>query len=137
MGYKGDALKSQFTENKIWERQAAAAVVVPQNLQAPRGYCCCKYALQEVFVTGGKHFISDKMFKATENNRQTLEAVEMENGKKSWVEYHLRRKAALPILECLVNELENNAGQQTRKELEMLLRWKGVPVSKMGNVANR
>jgi hypothetical protein len=23
MGYKGDALKSQFTENTIWERQAA------------------------------------------------------------------------------------------------------------------
>ncbi len=53
------------------------------------------------------------------------------------MEYHLRCKAALPILERLVNELENNSMQQTSKELEMLLRWKGVLVSKMGNVANR
>jgi hypothetical protein len=31
MGYKGDALKSQFTENTIWERQAAMTVMVPQT----------------------------------------------------------------------------------------------------------
>jgi hypothetical protein len=31
MGYKGDALKSQFTENTIWERQAATTVTVPQT----------------------------------------------------------------------------------------------------------
>jgi hypothetical protein len=61
----------------------------------------------------------------------------MENGKQSLVEYHLRHKAGLPIFERLVNELENNVGQQTSKELETLLWWKGVPVSKMGNVANR
>jgi hypothetical protein len=53
------------------------------------------------------------------------------------VEYHLRRKATLPILEHLVNELKINVRQQTSKELEMLLWWRGVPVSKMGNVANR
>jgi hypothetical protein len=29
MGYKGDAPKSQFTKNKIWERQATATVMVP------------------------------------------------------------------------------------------------------------
>jgi hypothetical protein len=34
----------------------------------------------------------------------------MENGKHSWVEYHFRRKAALPILEHLVNELEKKSG---------------------------
>ena len=77
------------------------------------------------------------MFKAAEINRQTEEAAEMENGKHSRVEYHLRRKAALPNLERLVNELEENVGRQTSKELEMLLWWKGVPVSKIGNVANR
>jgi hypothetical protein len=33
--------------------------------------------------------------------------------------------------------LENVVARLTKKELEVLLRWKGVPVSKMGNVANR
>ena len=61
------------------------------------------------------------MFKAAEINRQTEEAAEMENRKQSRVEYHLRRKAALPILERLVNELEKNVGWQTSKELETLL----------------
>jgi hypothetical protein len=32
----------------------------------------------------------------------------MENGKHSRVEHHLRRKAALPVLERLVNELKKN-----------------------------
>ncbi len=77
------------------------------------------------------------MFKAAEINRQTVEAMEMEIGKHSWVEYHLRRKAALPILERMVNELEKKVVWQTSKELETLLWWKGVPVSKMGNIANR
>jgi hypothetical protein len=77
------------------------------------------------------------MFKAAEINMWTAEAGEMENGNKSQVEYHLRCKTALPILERLGNELEKNVRQQTSKELEMLLLWKDVPVSKMGNVANR
>jgi hypothetical protein len=33
--------------------------------------------------------------------------------------------------------LENNITWLTSKELEVLLRWKGVPVLKMGNIANR
>ena len=77
------------------------------------------------------------MFKAAEINRQTEKAAEMENGKHSRVEYHLRRKAALPILEHVVNELEKNVGWQTSKELETLLWWKCVPILKMGNTANR
>ncbi len=31
IGYKGDALNSQFMENTIWERQAATTVTVPQT----------------------------------------------------------------------------------------------------------
>ena len=48
-----------------------------------------------------------------------------------------RREAALPMLDRLENVLENAVTRLTGKELEVLLRWKGVPVSKMGNVANR
>jgi hypothetical protein len=47
------------------------------------------------------------------------------------------RDTALPVLDRLENELENVVARLTGKELELLLHWKGVPVSKMGNVANR
>ena len=65
------------------------------------------------------------------------EVAEREKEKKSRVEYHARREAALPIVDRLENELDNNVGRLTSKELEVLLRWKGVAASKMGNVANR
>jgi hypothetical protein len=74
-----------------------------------------------IFITGGGHVTFNNMFKVAEINRRTAEAAEMENGKKSRVEYHLRCEAELSILEHLVNELENNVGQQTSKEPEMLL----------------
>ncbi len=77
------------------------------------------------------------MFKEAEINRQTAEAAELKPGKKCRVEYWGRHEAALPILECLASELENNVGRLTSKKLEMLLWWKGVPVSKMGNISNR
>jgi hypothetical protein len=137
MGYKGDALMSKFMENQIPERQAATTVTVPQTCKHQEAIAATNTHGKKMFVTRGEHVTSNNMFKVAEINRRTAEAAEMKNGKKSRAEYHLRRKAALPILECLVNELENNVGRQTSKELEMLLQWKGVPVSKMGNVANR
>jgi hypothetical protein len=92
---------------------------------------------KKFFVTGGKHVTSDDMFKVAEINRRTAEAAEREKYKKGRVDYHRRCVAALPILNCLENELENNVGRLTSKELEALLWWKGVSVSKMGNVASR
>ncbi len=77
------------------------------------------------------------MFKAAEIVRRNAEAVEMEKDKKRCLEYHARREAALPILDRLENVLENIVVQLTGKELEVLLHWKSVLVSKMGNVANR
>jgi hypothetical protein len=53
------------------------------------------------------------------------------------VEYHVRREAALLIIDRLENELENNVELLKNKELEVLLRWKGVSVSAMRNVTNR
>ncbi len=127
MGYKCDALKSQFTENTIWERQAATTVMVPQTCERQ----------EAITATNTSMSPQTNMFKAVEINRQTAEAAEMENGKQSRVEYHLRCKAALPILERQVNELGKTVGRQTSKELETLLWWRGGPVSKMGNAANR
>jgi hypothetical protein len=53
------------------------------------------------------------------------------------VEYHARREAALPIVDRLKNELENDVVRLKSKELEVLLWWKGVPMLAMGNVVNR
>ncbi len=79
----------------------------------------------------------DDMFIAVELNQQRAKATEREKDKKSWVEYHTRREVALLIVDRLENELENDVGRLKSKELEVLLRWKGVPVSTMGNIANR
>ena len=79
---------------------------------------------------------SNDMLIAAELNQRKAEVTEREIDKKSRVEYHARRKVALPIVNRLKNELENNVGRLKSKELEVLLRWKGVPVSTMGNVAN-
>ena len=80
---------------------------------------------------------SNDMFIAAEIIRRKAEAAEREKEKKSRVEYHARREAALPIVDHLEHELDNNVGRLTSKELEVLLWWKGVATSKMGNVANR
>ncbi len=80
---------------------------------------------------------SDNMFKVAEINKRTEVAAEREKDKKCWIEYRARRGAALPIVDRLENELENNVARLTSKELEVLLRWKGVPEPRMGNVANR
>ena len=61
----------------------------------------------------------------------------MEKYKKRCLEYCTRREATLPVLDRLENVLENAVTRLTGKELEVLLHWKGVPVSKMGNVASR
>mgnify|MGYP007004156013 CR=1 FL=1 len=80
---------------------------------------------------------SNDMFKAAEMNRRKAEAAEREKEKKSRVEYHTRREAALPIINHLQNDLGGDIQRLKSKELEVLLRWKGVPASTMGNVANR
>ncbi len=62
------------------------------------------------------------MLKAAEINRWKAEDVEREKEKKSQVEYHARREAALPIVDRLEHELNNNVGRLTSKKLEVLLR---------------
>jgi hypothetical protein len=88
MGYKGDALKSQFTENAIWERQAATTVMVPQT-------CECQDAIAAANTSMSPQ---TNMFKAAEINRQTEEAAEMENGKHSQVEFPSEARPHCPSL---------------------------------------
>ena len=80
---------------------------------------------------------SNDMLIVVELNQRNAEVAEREKEKKSRVEYHARREAALPIVDRLQNDLGDDIGWLKSKELEVLLRWKGVPVLTMGNVANR
>ena len=57
--------------------------------------------------------------------------------KKVRVVFHTWHKAALIILNRLDHESDGNVARLTNKELEVLLRWKGIPVSKMGNMASK
>ncbi len=124
MGYKGDALKLQFTENTIWERQAATTVTVPQT---------CKRQ-DAIAATNTSMSPQTNMFKAAEINWQTTEAAEMENGKHSRVEYHLRRKAALPILERLVIELKKMSGGKQLRSWRCYSGGRVSPCQKWGTL---
>jgi hypothetical protein len=65
----------------------------------------------------GEHVTSDNMFKVAKINRQSEEVAEREKEKKSWVGYHVRRKAALPINDRFKNDLENNNAWLTIKHV--------------------
>ncbi len=118
-------------------RSAAVQVTVPHTHECQEALTAATTHGKKFFVTGGKHITSDNMFKSAEIVSQNAEAVEREEDWKRRLQYHARREAALPVLNCLENELENVVAWLTGKELEVLLHWKGIPVSKMGNVANR
>jgi hypothetical protein len=137
MGYRGDVLRVQFHPDKISKRKALGPVTVANMHEHQEALATAHMHGKKFFVTGGKHVTSDDMFIAVELNWRRAEAAEREKDKKSWVEYHARCKAALLIVDRLENELENNIWRLKSKELEVLLRWKGVPVLTMGNIANR
>ena len=130
-------MRARFHPDKISERKASMKVTVTNTRERQEAIAAASTHRSKFYVTGGEHVTSDDMFKAAEINRRKAKAAEREKEKKSWVEYHARRKAALPIVDRLKHELDNNVGRLTSKELEVLLWWKGVATSKMGNVANR
>jgi hypothetical protein len=116
---------------------AAPPVTVPHTHERQEALTTATTHGKKFFMTGSKYITSDNMFKSAEIVSQNAEAAEREKDRKRRLEYHARREAALPVLDRLENELENVVVGLTGKELEVLLHWKGVPVSKMGNVANR
>ena len=67
---------------------------------------------------------SNDMLIAVELNQRNAEVTEREKEKKSRVEYHARREAALPIVDRLQNDLGDDIGQLKSKDLEVLIRWK-------------
>ena len=92
---------------------------------------------KKFFVTGGEHINSNDMFISAEMGNGEREIAEMEKGKKVRIEFHVRRNATLVVLDGLDHELDGNIDRLTNKDLEVLLRWKGVLPSKMGNMANQ
>ena len=136
MGYKGEMLRAQYHEDKVRALRAAAPVTVAHNRNRQEALAAATTHGKKFFVTGGEHITSDDMFKSDEIVRRNAEAVEVEKDKKRCLEYRARREAAFPVLDRLTKVLENAVTRLTGKELEVLLRWKGVPVLKMGNVAN-
>ena len=138
-GYKGEMLRAQYHEDKFLALWADAPVTVAHTRERQEALIAATTHEKKFFMTGGEHITPDDMFKSAEIVRRNAEAVEVEveKDKKRCLEYRARRKAALPVLDRLTNVLENAVTRLTGKELEVLLRWKGVPVSKMGIVTNR
>ncbi len=137
MGYRGDVLRAQFRPEKIREMKALGPVTVANTRERQEALAAAHTHGKNFFVAGGEHVTSNDMLIAVELNQRNAEAAEREKEKKKRVEFHARREAALPIVDRLEHELDNDVGRLTSKELEVLLRWKGVAASKMGNVASR
>jgi len=136
MGYRGGVLRAQFCPDKIREMKALGPVTVTNTHEHQEALATAHTHGKNFFVTGGEHVTSNDMLIAVELNQRNAEVAEREKEKKSRVEYHARHEAALPIINHLQNNLGDDIGRLKSKELEVLLRWKGVPVSTMGNIAN-
>jgi hypothetical protein len=132
MGYRGNMLRAQFSADKVSKRKAMAPATVAHICEHQEALpAACTHG-KKFFVMGGEHVTLDDMFKAAEINRGIEESTEREKVKKSQVEYHARRKATLPILNPLKNDLESNIAQLTSKELETSLNGKALQCQKWG-----
>jgi hypothetical protein len=89
------------------------------------------------FLTGGQRLTltADDGWIASEMKERKMRAAEMEREKKRWLGNRAMHKEVLPILDRLENKLDGNVDRLKDEELKALLKWKGVPASKMGNVA--
>ncbi len=111
MGYRGDLLRAQFCPDKISERRASGPVTVGNTREHQEALAATHTHGKKFFVTGGEHVTLNDMLIAAELNQRKAEATGREKDKKSRVEYHARREAALPIVDRLKNELENDVGR--------------------------
>jgi len=132
MGYDTDLLKTEFNEDRIRaaavEEELDLSVTVANTHERQEALAKATTYGKKFYVTGGEHITSDDMFIAAEMGNRKREIAEMEKDNKVRVEFHTRRDAALIILDRLNHESDGNVARLTNKELEVLLRWKGVPV---------
>jgi hypothetical protein len=125
--------------DKIRERQAAAVpVTIAQTCEHQEAIASDNTTGKRFFATGGgTHITTDDGFIAAEMNRRNKVVAEREKEKKSWFERHARRDTALNVLDRLKYELGGGISGLSGAELTVLLRWKGILVTKMGTVANK
>jgi hypothetical protein len=72
--------------------------------------------MSNLFVQAqAKHVTSNDLLISAELNQRKAEVIWREKDLKSWMEYHVRRKAALPSVDRLKNELENSVGRLKSK----------------------
>jgi len=139
MGYDADLLKTGFDEDRIKEaaEDFTLSVSVANTHERQEALVKATTHGKKFCVTWGEHINSNDMFISAEMGNREREIAAMEKGKKVRIEFHARRNAALVVLDRLDHELDGNVERLTNKDLEVLLRWKGVLSSKMGNMANK
>ena len=81
------------------------------------------------------HLTSDHGFIAAEMCFCEAAVMEKEKETKSQMKGNAKRDAALIIFDCLENHLDGNINALLSKELDTLLKWKGVQVLKMDDKA--
>ena len=99
-------MRVQFCPDKIREMKASGPVTVANMRERQEALAAVHTHGKIFFVTGGEHVTSNDMLIAVELNQRNAEVTEREKEKKSQVEYHVRREAALPIVDRLQNNLE-------------------------------
>ena len=90
-----------------------------------------------VACTAGKHFFQwgeGCTLRWTMKAREA-EVTKKEKERKQRKEFHERREAALIVLDRLEHELDGDVDWLCDGDLKLLLHWKGVPIPKMGNMA--
>ena len=132
MGYHGDVLKAVFCPDKIHQRQAEKTVTVELTHERQVALAATKTCGKRFFATGGgQHLTADNGFIAAEMCFHDAAVKEKEKEKKSRMEGNAKHNAALILLDCLENHLDGNVNTLLSKELETLLKWKDVQVSKI------
>ncbi len=135
MGYSSDVLKAVFCPDKIRQRQTKETMTVEltHEQQVQVALAAAKTCGKRFFVTGGgQNLTADDGFIAAEMCFREATVKEKEKEKKSRMEGNVKRDAALITLDCLDNHLDGNSNALLSKELQTLLKWKGVQVSRWG-----
>ena len=139
MGYGANLLKTVFNKDKIKAsaEESSISVVVANTCEWQEALAKATTHGKKIYVTGGKLVTLVDMFIAAEMGNRKREIAEMKKDKKVHMEFHTRRDATLVVLNRLHHESDDNVARLTNREQEVLLWWKGVPVSKMGNMASK